>query len=194
MSVVFDPIDIKITPTILSAYGIDPATQTNTKETTLSVLNFGNDISFALPAIRFAQAWSASSITGTEAFLYHFNCPNPWDGPWKGHAIHVQDLMFVLQNYRDQLAPGQQHCAKRFAKEVIAFVHGMEPWPAYQSGADSGSMVYSARLEGDIDESMFVLDEASDQTGRRNILQNLVEEKLFDKLLDVWQMFLNGPQ
>lgn len=194
LSTVFDPIDATITPAIVSAYGIDTSATSNTEKSTQSVLEFGNDITFALPASSFARVWSASPIPGTNAYLYHFNCPNPWDGPWKGHATHAQDLMFVLQNYKNQLSLGQRQCADRFARDIITFVNGASLWPAFQNGAEPGSMVYYAPAEGDADESRFIANGASEWTGRRDILQKLVKEAQFDKLLDSWQMFMRGPQ
>ncbi|KAJ9149933.1 Sterol esterase [Pleurostoma richardsiae] len=194
LATVFDPIDVKITPSIVSAYGLDTTAASNAAETIEPVLNFGNDVMFALPARAFARAWSSSGLPGAEAFLCHFNCPNPWDGPWKGHATHIQDIAFVLQNYRDSLSVGQRRCAERYARDIIAFVNTAPPWPAYHHGVKPGSMVYFAPEEGDIDQSQFVSDEAPERTGRRDILQRLVPEEMSDKLVDVWQMFMLGPQ
>ena len=187
---VFDPIDTSITPTIIAAYGIETTALTNSKETNRSVLNFGNDITFALPARCFAQALSKKA--DNDAFFYHFNCPNPWDGPWKGDATHALDLMFVLQNYEDHLSPAQTQCAKKFARDIIAFVQGSDPWPA-QKTESPGSMIYSAAAEGSEDTSGYLEEDRPAESGRRSILQDLMKEKLYDKLLAAWQMFMRGP-
>lgn len=194
LSSVFDPIDVTIAPAIVSAYGLKTSATSNTPETTKAVLDFGNDVSFALPARSFTRSWSSSSVPGTAAFLYHFNCPNPWDGPWKGHAIHIQDIAFVFQNYKDHLSLGQQQSGERFARDIITFVNGDDPWPAYENGVKPGSMVYYAPTEGDKDESKFIPDETSEHTGRNYILQNLLTAALFDKLADAWQLFMQSPR
>lgn len=192
LSKVFDSINPKIAQDLVSAYGLDVLAESNTPENLEPILRFGNDVMFALPAREFARAWSASNVPHTEAFLCHFNAPNPWDGSWKGHATHIQDIAFVLQNYRDKLSTGQRRCGERYAKDVIAFVNGAKPWPPYQNHVEPGCMVYDAPSEGDEDESHFVPDEAPGLTGRRDFLQKILGDELFDKLVDVWQMFMSG--
>lgn len=196
LSTVFDPINTKIAPTLISAYALDTNAVSNTLQTTLPILNFGNDIMFSLPAHAFARAWShsRSPVNGTESFLCHFNCPNPWDGRWKGYATHVLDLNFVLQNFREDLSRGQRESAERYARDIIAFVHGESPWDAYEVDARPGSTVYYAPVDGEQDGSRFVPDEESESTGRRDIFQKVVGEALFDKLVDVWQLFMAGPR
>lgn len=76
---------------------------------------------FAVAAREFAREWS---LAGLEAFLCRFNCPNPWDGAWKGHATHILDLAFLLLNYNQYLSKGQQQAAERFADDVIACARG----------------------------------------------------------------------
>lgn len=159
-----------------------------------SVLHFGNDITFALPAIALAQAWSVSPISGVQAFLYHFNCPNPWEGPWKGHASHVLDIAFALQNYRDRLSSGQRQCAERLARDIIHFVNGNEPWKQYEQSANAESMIYFAPAEGDEDESRLVSDQDTELTSRRDILQRLAKGDMLDKVMDAWLMFMSGPR
>ncbi|KAJ9151287.1 Sterol esterase [Pleurostoma richardsiae] len=194
LSTIFNPIDSKIAPAILSAYRVDVSATANTRETIEPILNLGNDIMFALPTRAFVKAWAAASIAGTEAFLAHFNCPNPWDGPWNGHATHILDIAFVLQNYRESLSGGQAQCAERYAKDIIAFVNGMSPWTAYQDIVSPGSMVYFAAEHSSKDDSRFVSTEAPELTGRRDYIQTIVGEKLFDKLADAWDMFMAAPR
>lgn len=196
---VFEPIDKDIAVQLAAAYGLDASTPVNTPASTLSVLEFGNDITFAIPARKFAEAWSQLQLscpTGSEqsvAFLYHFNCPNRWEGRWKGHATHDLDLMFALQNYRHHLAPGQQHCSDKFTRDLVRFVHGQDPWPAFSGSGHSGAMVYSAPMERDQDGSAYVADATPDRVGRRNIIQRLVKPSLYDKVFDAWSMFMQGP-
>ncbi|KAF9894102.1 hypothetical protein FE257_009075 [Aspergillus nanangensis] len=187
LSTILDPIDATLTPAIVTAYGLDPSIPANTPESTEKVLELGNDICFTEPSRFFTRAWSGSSVVDTEALLYHFNCPNPWDGPFKGRAIHIQDIAYALLNYQDHLAPGQQQSAARFAEDIIAFTNGRSPWAR-------GAMVYYASVEGEQDESKFVSDVTPEHTGRRDILQSIVSVGLLDKVMDAWQMFMAGPR
>lgn len=193
LSTAFENVDSSIAPAIAAAYDLDAGSTSNTPESTKNVLDFGNDVCFVAAAQSFTKAWSSSSICETEALHYHFNCPNPWDGPWKGHATHILDIAFVLQNYADYLSNGQRLSAERFAADVIAFVNGEKPWAKYDIGTAEGSMIYDASTEGDEDLSAFVDSEAPERTGRKYKLQALVKPALFDKLMDVWQMFMAGP-
>ncbi|CAM1509548.1 Fc.00g032870.m01.CDS01 [Cosmosporella sp. VM-42] len=193
LSIVFDPIDTNIAPAIVSAYELDIHAKSNSTQTTKPCLDFAADVSFALPARYLTRSWASSFVSNSNAYLYHFNCPNPWDGPWKGHATHAIDLIFALQNYRGHLSAGQQKCSERFAKNLIAFVSGADPWPAYEPDKNPGAMVCYAPMEGDKDESEFVPSSAPEKTGRSNVLVDLIGEQLLDKLIDACQLFLVGP-
>jgi carboxylesterase type B len=190
LATVFDSIDTKIAPAIISAYGLEIDAKSNSQETTKACLDFAADVSFALPTRYLAR--SLAAVDECKAYLCHFNCPNPWDGTWKGYATHALDIIFVLQNYRHHLSVGQRLCAERYAKDVIAFVNGAEPWPVY-STEQPGSMVYCAPTEGDKDESEFVPTQTPEKTGRKNDLVELVGEEWLDKLVEACQKFLVGP-
>ena len=190
----FDPINPQMAKDIVAAYGLDCSAESNTKENLQPILHYGNDVMFALPAREFTRAWSASDVPGTEALLCHFNAPNPWDGPWKGHASHIQDLAFVLLNSQGTLSVGQRLCAERYAKDIISFVNGGTPWPAYEKDVKEGAMVYFAPIEGDEDKSEFVPGEIPQRTKRRNHLLKIVGEELLDKLAEAWQLFMAGPK
>lgn len=189
---VLDPIDTKLSPAICSAYGLDETATVNTAESTKAVLDLATDICFALGARAFAGAWSRKP--GAEAFLYRFNVPNPWEGPWKGHATHILDIAFGLQNYREHLEPGQQKSEDRFARDIISFVNGGSPWHTYQVGAEQGAMVYYAAEDAKDDESRYVRTEDPRETGRRVILQDLLDEQGLDKVMSAWEMFMKGPK
>ncbi|PKS09653.1 hypothetical protein jhhlp_004272 [Lomentospora prolificans] len=190
LSAVFGPIDSTIAPALIEMYGIDVKATSNSRPAIEPVLNFANDVLFAAPAVAFSKAWSSSSVPGTESFLCHFNCPNPWEGPWKGYSTHILDIAFALQNYNECLSPGQAKCAERYGKDVISFVNGGSPWVAYHETKSPGAMVYNASEQGVEDNSKFVAHAVADETGRRNHLGAIVKEEHFDKLLDVWQMFV----
>jgi carboxylesterase type B len=191
LAAALDPIDPRLAPSIISEYGLDSTATDNTPESLKAVLDLATDICFALGARTFARSWSAEP--DAEAFLYHFNVPNPWDGPWKGHATHILDIAFLLQNYREHLPPGQQKTADRFTRHVIGFVNGGSPWPAHQA-AQGGVMVYYAQEQGDDDQSRFVENEAPGETGRRVILQTLMKQEWWDKVMEAWELFMKGPK
>jgi carboxylesterase type B len=172
---------------LLKAYEVDTSATVNTTETIIPVLNFLNDIGFYYPARIFVQAWSESNT----AFLCHFNSPNPWDGPWKGYATHVLDIVFVLQNYNAYLSPGQRACAERFAGDVIRFVNGGSPWRNWERSAPA-AMAYYAKEDGERDESALVPNGESKLTGRRHVLEKIVGKDRFDELLDIMSMVLAG--
>lgn len=181
------PTDTDTATAVIAAYGLDDDSIATTQNSTERVLNFGNDVCFAVAAQAFARAWSNA---GHEAFLYRFNCPNPWNGAWKGYATHILDLAFLLLNYNEYLSQGQRQNAERFAKDVITFVHGGEPWMAYRSGIQEGSMVYDAPAEGDLDRSEYVGWETPQLTGRRDIMQRIDDPGLLDRLMEGWQLFM----
>lgn len=187
LSDVFDDVDSGVPQAIVSAYALHT-------ESTKGILNFGNDLCFAVAARSFVRAWSGSLVPGAEAFLYRFNCPNPWDRPWKGYATHILDIAFALQNYAEYLSPGQCASSERFAKDIITFVQSKDPWPAYRHGIDKGTMVYYASMEGDQDMSQVVENEDPEKTGRNDNLEKLVKPELLDKLMEAWQMFMAGPR
>lgn len=189
-----DPVDPSLAPAIISAYGLDASAAVNTPQSLDAVLALATDICFSLGASAFARAWSdAGANTGTESFLYRFNNPNPWDGPWKGRSTHILDIAYLLQNYREHLAPGQQKSADGFTKDVISFVNGGSPWPSYKDGSE-GAMVYFAPEQGDIDESRFVPRETPETVDRRDIIQRSMTQVDFDKVMDAWEAFMKGPK
>ncbi len=190
-----DPVDPALAPAIISGYGLDTSATANTPESLEAVLNLATDICFALGARTFARTWSdAGAEAATEAFLYRFNVPNPWDGPWKGWATHILDIAFVLQNYRERLAPGQQRAGDKFTDDVISFVNGGSPWPAYRIGAEEGAMVYFATEQGEEDESRFVPNETPETVDRRDIIQRLMKQEVYDKVMEAWEGFMKGPK
>ncbi|KAF7535351.1 hypothetical protein G7054_g5466 [Neopestalotiopsis clavispora] len=188
----FPLVDGDIIPQITTYGSLHAHATSNSDKSTKKVLDFCNDITFALPVDAFARVWSGRVVPRSDAFVYHFNCPNPWEGKWKDHATHVLDIIFVLQNYNDHLSPGQRQCAVRFAEDIITFVQGGSPWPAYQCSGMAGTMIYDAPTDGGDDESRFVGNEHSHLLKRRRALQDLVDTDLLDKLFLSWEMFMQG--
>lgn len=193
LQIVLDPIDIRLAPAIISGYDLAVSAMANTSKTTLSVLKLGNDICFAQAASTLARTWAATNVPRSKAFMYHFNCPNPWDGPWKGEATHGLDIVFALQNYREHLSLGQRRSTERFAKDIITFVNGNEPWQSYDPGNPT-SMIYLAEADGQEDKSQLVDDRSLEHTGRRSLLDGFASRGVLDKVMDAWQMFMRGPE
>ncbi|KAK4207424.1 putative carboxylesterase [Rhypophila decipiens] len=187
-----DPIDPTLAQSIISSYELDTSTTSNTPESMKPVLDLATDICFSLGARAFASAWSESDVPNTEAFLARFNVPNPWDGPFKGQASHILDIAFALQNYREFLpAPGQRDAADLLTGHIVEFVNGGSPWPAYNK---SGAMVYYAPAEdGAQDQSGYVPNEEGERTGRRQILQQLMKQEVFDRVMEAWEATMKGP-
>lgn len=163
----------------------------NTPESTKAVLNFGGDITFFLPAVCWAGAWP--QLSRGDSFLYHFNCPNPWDGLWKGRATHDHDLMLLLQNYNEFLSAGQRKCAERFAEDIIKYVNGGIPWAPIEPTKPPEAMAYYASATGESDESQICSHTTIDQAQRRDFLVKLGREEHLDKLLETWSLFMRGP-
>ena len=127
--------------------------------------------------------------------MYHFNCPNPWEGQWKGTSCHVQDVAFLTLNFNEFLSPGQQAAAKRFTHDVCAFVHGEAPWPAFKkpgSDQEAPAMVYDARMDSLEDASRVVSDADVRKKGRQSYLEQLVKREHYETLLKAWNMFVAG--
>jgi len=89
------------------------------------VLSFINDVAFSMPLVQLAANFPKKS------YVLAFNEPNPWDGPFKGEASHILDVAFLFQNFNDYLSPQQRSGAVKLGKDVITYVSGEEPWPAF---------------------------------------------------------------
>jgi len=72
----------------------------------------------------------------------------------------------------------------------MEFVNGKPPWRRHVDEPGSEAMVYDAEMEGDKDKSRVIGEIYGPETGRRNILMELLGEDMLDKLLDAWNMFM----
>lgn len=140
------------------------------------------DIAFLAPALTYARSWSS------RAYLYFFNEPNPWAGPWKGKATHILDVAFLFQNYNDFLEPGQRKAAEKFAEDVVLFMNGTEPWKPY--GAESGARVYG-QSEGDEMEVGY-MDVEDEKSGRRSTIFEVARIVGLDAISGAFDSFLAG--
>lgn len=118
---------------LLEAYNI--TTQRSDDEALTNILQVLNDALFYTPLFTIAQAFPWRS------FVYYFNEPNPWDGPSRGEAVHILDVAFLFQNFNEHLDAKQAESARAFGRDLIAFVNGQEPFPAYDAQA-RGVKVY----------------------------------------------------
>jgi hypothetical protein len=149
------------------------------------ILNFQGMTFASLQQVRPLQEHGATPHSRRpKAFRYRFNCPNPWEGPWKGYATHILDIIFALLNYTEHLDNRQRNGVERLAKDMITFVHGDQPWGEYRTDA-RGSMVYHAAMEGDSNMSQFYKDYSAANTGRRDHLQEIVQPEHFVRLMHV---------
>lgn len=183
-----DPAKVKA---LVQGFGIDESNKDN-----LPVLSFINDISFASAARATVQAWAgAGARLGTKGYLSHVNAPNPWAGPWQGHATHVLDLMVLLGNYDEFLGAGQRAVGERMALDVVAYAYGKEPFPAHSGAPDGQSQVYYAGADDKVDGSYVASEADGSKTGRRSVLEDLAagDAVVLDKLLGVFGQFLQGP-
>lgn len=95
----------------------------------LGFLYFAHDVLQLAATRAIAKRWPGT------AHVYHFNEPNPWDGRFKGVASHLLDTAFLFQNYEEFLSEEQASVGRTFARHVIEFVNGEEPYGAFSSGS-----------------------------------------------------------
>ena len=162
---------------LLSAYGITP--NLSDEEGFQKVLLFGTDILFQAPTLEVAKGWPK------EAYVFHFNSPNPWEGPMKGVANHILDIAFLFQNYNGFLPQEQKSVAEKFGQHLIEFVNGRQPWPAY-SQEQGGAMVYGPPTKG----AEFISGKQRERYGRRDNLEGIKAKIGCEPLKQVWQSFM----
>jgi len=171
-------------PDLLFPYDGKPATASEGSQThvPIPVVNFAGDICFSQGARACAQTWaSASAANGTEAYLALFNAPNPWPGPWHGHATHVLDMAFALQNFNEFLPPGQRLCAERVGRDIIKFTSGESPFePLHMHGR---AMVYYAGVDGEENGSREAHIDDYEGTGRHPARDSETLDKMMSSLL-----------
>ncbi|RKL12917.1 hypothetical protein BFJ70_g16050 [Fusarium oxysporum] len=154
---------------LLNHYSLSEAAtgELSDDEALLNILRFISDVAFLLPAINFAERMPRS----TQSYVYHFNEPNPWSGPFKGYASHILDVAFIFQNYNKDLDEKQKATAVAFASDIITFVNGQQPWKPFNSrrGVKSylrGGGEYSEPPnESKTRRSQFILELAKDNNG-----------------------------
>ena len=164
---------------VLNAYKISPTIADD--EAFLHVLQFGTDIAFLAPVHSYAAAWPGN------AYVYHFNQPNPWDGPWKGQTGHVLDVASLFMNFEGALTVEQRAVGEAFAENFIKFFNGIVPWPAYRQDDPSTLII------GDRDQSRgpaYVTNSCDPKdTGRRRDIYSFARVVGLDAIIDAWNEF-----
>lgn len=150
------------------------------------ILYFGNDINFLLPTVSYASYWSGS------AYIYHFNEPNPWDGPWKGYASHILDVAFLFQNYNEHLSELQRGTAIKFAEDLLNFANGEAAWPAFTwETGDLFARVYGSSVS-EVKERVETVKVPSSRAERRETIFKLTSKIPSDDLSNAWAAFMAG--
>jgi hypothetical protein len=170
----------EIVARLLEGYGI---TEENSTGNLVHVLEFGHDIGFYAPVREIAKSWPQ------QAFVYHFNVLNPWDGQWKGYSSHILDVAILFQNYNHVLPLEHQQIGAKFCDDVLDFVSGKAPFPAFEAGKE-GAQVYGPSAVG----SCFVRGTTSEDYGRRSLLFELAGKVGFDNLSAAWDRFMVGQE
>jgi carboxylesterase type B len=167
---------------ILDAYHISEDTPDD--QAISSILTFFTDILFHAPTLNFARGWNG------KAYVYYFNEGNPWDGPYKGRANHILDVIYFFQNLGDFLTPEQKQVSEAMVVDFFQFCHGSGPWPAITPGTvDTG---FTARIYGPSQQGAIasVAPQAfGGQTLRRSVLFECSSVVAFDDLAKVYVAF-----
>ncbi|KAJ5268627.1 hypothetical protein N7505_004385 [Penicillium chrysogenum] len=151
-----------------------------------SILQFANDISFFIPVLNYGHCWSGN------AFIYHFNEPNSWDGPWKGYATHLLDVSYLFQNYNEALSEPQRAVASQFARDLVAFSCGRAPWPVFKyETKDFYARVYGGQGTDNSGQVATVLIPHT-RTERSETISNLMRSIPADDLSRAWGSFMAG--
>lgn len=163
---------------LLSSYGLSPSTPDD--EAFTKVLECGNDISFYAPTLAFARGMQSSM----PVYVYRFNEPNTWPGPWQGRSTHIHDLVFLLQNFNHLMSDGQSQLAASFADGVIDFVNSKAPWQQWTTEQPAAKVL---EVGGET-----IARDVPEQTGRRSEILRLADEVGFDALSWAFTLFLVG--
>lgn len=147
-----------------------------------AVIAYINDVGYYLSTISFAEGFSRPNDSSNGSSIFFFNHGNPWDGPFKGKASHVLDVVFMFQNYNHLMSEQQRRSAERFGIDIIKFVRG--EWEVSNNSADAlKAMVYG-------DDGVKIADAKNgDEVGRNSKILEIANAVGRDKLMDVFERF-----
>jgi hypothetical protein len=155
---------------VLDAYGIN--TVVSEEEACVNTLRFASDIGFFAPTLAFTTA-HANVTSKNRDYLFRFNTPNPWPGPFQG-----------FQNYNQELDEKSCQIAQEFAIDVIQFINGKD----INLLAKDGSIVYGGK--GGVKE--FVRGKTGGNLERNSTILELGEKIGLDELSMAWGAFVNS--
>ncbi|PKS09624.1 hypothetical protein jhhlp_004243 [Lomentospora prolificans] len=161
---------------LLADYGI--STAPDDERAYLKVLEFATDIVFTVPNDLFAEAWPKSK------YVYHIDEPNPWEGPFLGHATHILDVALLFKNFDEKLDAPARSVGGAFSDNMIKFVNGEAPWKANTTD-DPVAFIYRQGVNE-------VREDTSRSVGRKQILYRLQDSIGLDSILVAFQLFLGG--
>lgn len=170
---------------ILKNYNISE--DTPDEEAIFPLIDFMGDIIFHAPVLAFASGWRGN------AYVYHFNEGNPWDGQWKGRANHILDVAYLFQNFREYLGPEENGTSVAFAEDFFRFCHGVVEWPAVTPGeinAGFSARIYGPSHEGTIAGITNV--PFGQDSRRRGVLFDAALNVSLDQVADVFLTFQSG--
>lgn len=163
---------------LLKGYGINSSTEDS--EAFERVLQFGGDVSFYAGTIAFAQGLE----NDMPVYVYRFNEPNNWPGPWQGRTTHIHDLAFLFQNFSEFLSGAQNDLAEEFATDVLRFTNKKEPWQNWTRTQKVAKVI--ATVGGGMK------DDVPEQSGRRKFFVDLANEVGLDTLRGAFNRFMTS--
>lgn len=168
----------EVADAILRSYDIDDSSPVDDKDW-VSICKFASEIAFEATSTAWAETWLGHG----PVYRYFFNEQNPWPGKYQGHATHILDAVFFLQNFNEFLNEEQKTTAKRMASDFISFANGKGVTPSFTKD-NLPCVLYGKAGERDTDR----------QTGRRTVLTEIVQKEMvsWDELQAAWSNFLQG--
>lgn len=167
---------LPVLETLLKKYKI--TRQTPDVDVQIPILQFGTDVEYYSSALAYAR----SSLLN-KTYLYYFNEPNPWYGPFKGRATHCQDLAYLFQNFTEKMSYNERQVAGAFARDVFAFAYGEDPYPEF--GSAGGLRVYGP--SGKSDQGYAYVSE--DSVGPSEEIRRLWGEVGLEALSGAWDLY-----
>ena len=178
VSSVTESLSEEVANKLLADYDIDSSTEDD--QAFEKVLQFGGDVSFYAGTRAFAQGLEDSM----PVYVYRFNEPNDWPGPWQGRSTHIHDLTFLFQNFNEFLSGAQNQLAEEFATDVLSFANGKEPWQRWTKTRKVAKVV---AIDG-----RGMKEDVPEQTGRRKFFVELANEVGFDTLRGAFNRFMTS--
>jgi hypothetical protein len=169
---------------VLDAYGLSITADDDTAMQ--HVIELATDIAYFMPALAYARSYPGKT------YYYHFNEPNPWDGPFKGYSTHMLDAAFLFQTFNENMSSEARMVAKGMAADFVKFANSVKPWAEYRKGSEDAEKV---RTYGPSDKKTLSMTINSGRgNGRRVVLLELSENGRvdLDQLSIAWDLFVAG--